>query len=118
MKKKYENRIILIIDDNEGFRLLLREELEPLGLFIVDYTLGQEAIDEVIAGLEYDIAFVDLVLEKDRLDGWYVQDKLRKIHKDKPVIVMSSERDPTGRVIDKYAFRKNPEPTLEKYLQR
>ncbi len=60
-------RRVLVVDDDEGTRRLLRFELEPYGLTVLEASDGREAL-AVARGGAPDAILLDVVMP--RLDGW------------------------------------------------
>ena len=66
---------ILIADDEESIRFVLREALEEDGCEVIDVDNGDAAFDALAAG-EFQIAFVDIRLPG--LTGLAVLDRLKR----------------------------------------
>ncbi|GAK60618.1 multi-sensor hybrid histidine kinase [Candidatus Vecturithrix granuli] len=66
---------ILIVDDHEDNRRVLREMLKPLGFHLVEAENGQEALDQV-AAVQPDLMLLDLKMPV--MDGYEVLTRLRE----------------------------------------
>ncbi len=86
---------VLVVDDDESTRRLLRFELEPYGLTVLEASDGREAL-EVARARSPDAILLDVVMP--RLDGWGTLRELKSSPATRsiPVIVHS--------VIDNRAF--------------
>ncbi|MEK4803333.1 response regulator [Oceanobacillus sp. FSL K6-0118] len=77
---------ILIVDDQMGIRLLLKEILKNEGYEIEEATTGKEAIDQISVN-SFDLMILDYKLPI--MDGTEVLEKLEKDNVEIPAIVMS-----------------------------
>lgn len=77
---------ILIVDDEQGIRDVLREYLELEGYEVDDAADGMEAIRKAKAK-DYDLIVMDVMMPK--LDGFSAVKEIRKT-KDTPVIMLSA----------------------------
>ncbi|MCR1835455.1 response regulator [Oceanobacillus caeni] len=77
---------ILIVDDQMGIRLLLKEILKNEGYEIEEATTGKEAIDRISVN-SFDLMILDYKLPI--MDGTEVLEKLEKDNVEIPAIVMS-----------------------------
>lgn len=77
---------ILIVDDQMGIRLLLKEILKNEGYEIEKATTGKEAIDQISVN-SFDLMILDYKLPI--MDGTEVLEKLEKDNVEIPAIVMS-----------------------------
>lgn len=78
---------ILIVDDNEPTRAVIREYIKPLGFMTSEARDGNDAIECIKQG-GIDGLILDLVMP-DR-DGLEVLVWLKSEHPDMPVVVMTS----------------------------
>lgn len=87
------NHSILIVDDNEFNRDLLRRNLEPEGYHIVMATNGVEAM-EVVSVERFDLVLLDLQMPE--MDGFTVLERLKTnpLLRDVPVVVVSALNEP------------------------
>ncbi len=82
-----EKKKILIVDDEEGIRLLYKEELEDQGFEITVASTGNEALKKL------DRSHVDLVLldiKMPGMDGVEVLRLIKEHNKDLPVILCTA----------------------------
>jgi CheY-like chemotaxis protein len=68
-------RSILVVDNEEPDRELLRQLLTPLGLELRSAASGHDALDLIAAGWRPDAMFVDLAMPG--IDGW---ETVRRVH--------------------------------------
>lgn len=83
MKKR-----VLVVDDEEGIRLLYKEELEDEGCEVILASSGEEALEKI-----KDKDYVDLVLldiKMSGMDGVEVLRRLKEKWKDLPVILCTA----------------------------
>ena len=86
---------VLIIDDEELIRNIIREYCRNEGFFTDEASNGLEAIDKVTNN-DYDIIVLDLMMPK--LDGYSFYGQLKKI-KDIPVIVLSARSEEADKLL-------------------
>lgn len=84
MKKK-----ILIIEDENGIRKVIRDFLSAEGFEIIEASDGQEGIDKFMED-EYDLVILDIMMPI--LDGWSVCRRIRK-KSDVPIIILTARGD-------------------------
>ena len=77
---------ILIVDDEQGIRDVLREYLELDGYEVGEAVDGMDAIKQAKAG-DYDLIIMDVMMPK--LDGYSAVKEIKK-DKDVPVIMLSA----------------------------
>lgn len=82
MKKK-----ILVVDDEEGLRLLYKEELEDEGNVVVLASSGAEALERLGDG-PVDLVLLDIKMPG--MDGVEVLRRLKERWKDLPVILCTA----------------------------
>jgi len=94
---------ILLTEDDENVRVVLRHALENFGYQVINANDGQEAIDvlEARAG-EIDLVILDVVLPKK--DGKEVYDAVRSLRPGLPVLFISGY---TADVIFKKGIYEN-----------
>ena len=80
---------ILIVDDEQGIRDVLREYLELEGYEVDDAADGMEAIRKAKAK-DYDLIVMDVMMPK--LDGYSAVKEIKK-DKDVPVIMLSARSE-------------------------
>ncbi len=88
-------RIALIVDDDESTRSLLRQELEPHGLALIEAADGKEGV-EIARKRKPDVVVLDVLMP--RMDGWTALRELKESPetRDIPVLIHS--------VVDSRAF--------------
>ncbi|MDF2668364.1 MAG: two-component system response regulator [Paenibacillus sp.] len=85
---------ILIVDDEERIRRLLRMYLEKEGFMIQEAEDGETALSKALDN-EYDLILLDLMLPG--IDGIEVCSRLRQV-KATPVIMLTAKGEETNRV--------------------
>ena len=65
---------VLVVDDEEGIRILCRVNLELGGFEVLEASDGVEALEKARAERP-DLVFLDLMMP--RMDGWQVLDELK-----------------------------------------
>ena len=87
-------RVVLIVDDEPGIRLLLRRYLEREGYRVVEATDGAAALQQ-LAAQPVDLAVVDVMMPK--VDGFELVRQLR-VSSDIPVILLTGKGEESARV--------------------
>ncbi len=78
---------ILVVDDEENIRLLLREELEDAGYLVLTAENGEQALD-LIRAESPDLVTLDIKMPGE--DGLMILRRIRETHYDLPVILYSA----------------------------
>ena len=79
---------ILVVDDEQSVRLLLRSMLRSIGFRIVDAEHGAEGIEVLRTHADtVDLVLLDLTMPG--LSGARVFEQMRKVHPDVPIVLMS-----------------------------
>jgi len=81
---------ILVVDDEEGIRLLYQDELKDAGYEVVTAASGEEAL-RIVEKQRPDLITLDIKMA--RMDGADFLQELRKVHRDLPVIVCTAYDD-------------------------
>ncbi|MGV3488956.1 MAG: response regulator transcription factor [Tuberibacillus sp.] len=89
-----KNATILVVDDEERIRRLLRMYLERENYIIEEAANGEDALEMSINN-DYDLILLDLMLPG--MDGIEVCEKLRE-HKATPVIMLTAKGEEANRV--------------------
>ncbi len=87
-------RVVLVVDDEPGIRLLLRRYLEREGYRVVEAADGAAAMVQ-FAAQPIDLAVVDVMMP--RLDGFELVRALRS-QSDVPVILLTGKGEESARV--------------------
>jgi len=85
---------ILVVDDEERIRRLLKMYLERENFFIDEADDGEQALDMALTN-DYDIILLDIMLPG--MDGIEVCQKIRE-HKATPIIMLTAKGEETNRV--------------------
>lgn len=85
---------ILVVDDEERIRKLVRMYLERNGFEVEEAEDGKEALDKAL-GNAYDLIILDLMLPG--MDGRKVCEEIRK-KSDVPVIMLTASGDESSRI--------------------
>ena len=82
---------VLLIDDDELFRLTTAKILEIAGFMATVATGGQEALDSLASGIIPDIILLDLNMPG--MDGIETLQRIRVLHADLPILIVSGQPD-------------------------
>ncbi|MBK8164531.1 MAG: response regulator [bacterium] len=89
-----ERPLVLVVDDDEDFRVQLGLQLEAAG-YAVTLAAGESAAEAVLAEVKPDLAIVDLMME--HADGGFVLSyRLKKRYPDVPVVMVTGVAHETG----------------------
>lgn len=88
---------ILVVDDDESIRDLLRAALERRGYVVLTASDGEEALD-MLGTVRPALLILDV--QMPRLDGWGVMQELRFRRLDIPVVVISALPDFARRAVE------------------
>jgi len=98
---------ILIVDDDDTLRLLLREMLQILGLEVAAASDGAEALALLAAGESFDLLITDIRMP-GHIDGPVLASSARALYPAMQVVVM------TGFGGERVAAIPNDTPVLKK----
>ena len=95
-----EKKRILLVDDEEDLRKMLKFRLEAVGYEVNEASDGQEALDKARSAWP-DLIILDLMLPK--IDGYKVcrMIKFDEKHKHKPVIMFTARAQEKDKLIGK-----------------
>ena len=112
---------LLVVDDFAVNRLVVRGELEPLGVSISDCASGPEALnlldDEQRQGRRFDLALLDFHMPE--MDGFELTRRLRELAatRDLPIVMLSSaDSSVQKRIADELGIRFLVKPIKRKEL--
>jgi two-component system chemotaxis sensor kinase CheA len=96
-KEKPEDYEVLIVDDSNMDRKIMRQALEPLGIKIIEAKDGVEAL-ELLKKNDVDAMLIDI--EMPRMDGYTLAQEIRKYNKYRklPLIAVTSRTTKSDRV--------------------
>ena len=86
---------ILVVDDEEKIRSIIRKYGEFEGYEIAEACDGMDAIEKVKANSDYDVIIMDVMMPE--LDGFSACSEIKKI-KDIPVIMLSARGEEYDRI--------------------
>jgi len=97
-KEKPEDYVILIVDDSNTDRKIMKKSIEPLGFTIKEATNGEEALSIIKNDTDIDAALVDI--EMPKMDGYTLAQEIRKYNRFKnlPLIAVTSRTTKSDRV--------------------
>jgi two-component system chemotaxis sensor kinase CheA len=97
-KEKPEDYVILVVDDSNTDRKIMRKSIEPLGFTIKEATNGEEALNIIKNDSNIDAALVDI--EMPKMDGYTLAQEIRKYNRFKnlPLIAVTSRTTKSDRV--------------------
>lgn len=81
---------ILVIDDEDSIRLLLRDELSEAGYEVMTASNGEEAL-ALVEETKPDLVTLDIKMP--HMDGVEFLRRLRQIHRDLPVVICTAYDD-------------------------
>jgi CheY-like chemotaxis protein len=81
-------KTLMVVDDNEDHRALMRELLEPLGFDIMLVESGEACLDLMAKGGSPDLFFVDIRMPG--MSGWELVARLREQAITAPIIMLSA----------------------------
>ncbi len=84
-----DSRAVLVVEDDDNTRLLIRMSLESAGYVVDEAVSGEEAVTMLEAG-HLPVAMVVDVALPGAIDGWGVREHVRAIDADTPVIIISA----------------------------
>jgi len=98
-KSSPEDYNVLVVDDSNTDRTIMKKALEPLGVTITEATNGVEALNLMKDGSKsFDAALIDI--EMPRMDGYTLASEIRKFNKFKmiPLIAVTSRTSRSDRM--------------------
>jgi signal transduction histidine kinase/CheY-like chemotaxis protein len=78
---------IVVVDDNEVQRELIRDLLEPLGFLVLSAGGGRECL-QIVEQISPNLILLDIAMPE--MDGWEVAQRLRRTPGKRPAILMLS----------------------------
>ena len=98
-----EKKKILVVDDEEDMRKLLRIRLEQEDFNVIDAVDGEEGLKKAEEELP-DLVILDIMMPK--MDGYTCLKEMRKLPKTKsiPVLMLSGKEE--EKVRDLFSFQK------------
>jgi signal transduction histidine kinase/CheY-like chemotaxis protein len=78
---------VLVVDDNEVQRILIRDLLEPLGFVVLSAASGRECL-QIVERTNPNLVLLDIAMPE--MDGWEVAQQLRRHHGKRPAILILS----------------------------
>src|SRR5919206_1812964 len=85
---------VLVIDDDETIRAVVRRIVEMAGANVTEATSGEEGLRALYSGRP-DVVMLDIGLPG--LDGWQVLERIRQLT-DVPVVMLSAHDDELEKV--------------------
>ena len=85
-----ERRKVLMVDDEERMRKLVRDFLVKKDFQVLEAGDGEEAIDVFFADKKIDLVILDVMMPK--MNGWEVLETIRKYSKV-PVILLTAKAE-------------------------
>ncbi|MCM2291010.1 ATP-binding protein [Allorhizobium sp. BGMRC 0089] len=80
-------RTLVVVDDNEDHRDLMREALTPLDFIVLTAASGPECLT-LIEGVEPDLFLVDISMPV--MNGWQLVERLRNLGQSAPILMLSA----------------------------
>jgi signal transduction histidine kinase/CheY-like chemotaxis protein len=82
-----ERRTIVVVDDNEDHRELMREVLSSMDFIVLTAQDGAECLS-LVEGIKADLFLIDILMPG--INGWELTAKLREIGQSAPIIMLSA----------------------------
>jgi len=93
-----ERKTVLVVDDDEDFRLQLQMQLQAEGFYVLTAD-SQAGAEEYLREVRFDLAVVDLMME--RMDaGFSLSRRLKRAEPPVPVILVTGVTGETGLAFD------------------
>ncbi|MCX5816641.1 MAG: response regulator [Proteobacteria bacterium] len=109
---------ILVVDDEENIRFLLKEELEDEGYLVELASNGFEAIDKV-KGTKFDVIVMDIKMPG--MDGIQALNEIKNMIKEQPVILCSAygefKQDFSSWISDAYVVKSADTSELKQTIK-
>ncbi|MEB2842822.1 response regulator [Rhizobiales bacterium RZME27] len=80
-------RTIVVVDDNEDHRELMREVLTPMDFVVLTAASGPECLT-LIEGVKPDLFLVDISMPG--MNGWQLVARLRELEQKAPIVMLSA----------------------------
>ena len=87
---------ILVVDDEERMRKILRDFLVAKDYIVLEAADGQEALEIMYTDNKIDLVILDVMMPK--MDGWQCCKEIRKFSKV-PVIMLTAKSDETDELL-------------------
>lgn len=87
---------ILVVDDEERMRKLLKDFLVRKQYQVVEASDGEQAIDLFVENNDFDLIILDVMMP--RMDGWEVCREIRKISKV-PIIMLTAKGEESDELL-------------------
>ena len=84
-EKKYR---IMIVDDEDNIRLLIKEELEDAGYEVVDVPNAKKALEILEEDNNFDLISIDI--EMPDMNGLELAEEIRKNYPEKKIILLTA----------------------------
>jgi len=84
--------VVLVVDDDEDYRALVRGMLERDRYFVIEAANGQEALDVLSSGAAPAIRLIILDLAMPEMSGWQLVERVREdpVFSRIPILVASA----------------------------
>ncbi|MCX8281487.1 ATP-binding protein [Phyllobacterium sp. 0TCS1.6C] len=82
-----QRRTIVVVDDNEDHREMVREILAPLDFVVLTAASGPECLT-LIEGVKADLFIIDISMPQ--MNGWQLVSRLREAGDKSPIIMLSA----------------------------
>ncbi len=89
-----ENKLILIVDDDEDYLFQMKHNVEKFGFKVITAE-SQEEAEEILKDTRPDLAIYDLMMETDD-SGFVLCYQTKKKYPDVPIIIATSVAAETG----------------------
>ena len=95
--ERFDDRTVLLVDDDPRNMLVLSEVLEEKGFEVVDACNGKVAIEKLEANPQVDIILMDIMMPE--MDGYEATKRIRSVRKwrDLPIMALTAKAMSTDR---------------------
>ncbi len=99
VKEKPSDYFVLVVDDSQMDRNIMKKAMNPMGISVVEATNGQEALNIIKSG-DYSFDAILIDIEMPRMDGYTLAGEIRKYSKYKnlPLIAVTSRTSKSDRL--------------------
>ena len=80
---------LLYVEDDESLQFVTQDNLEIAGYEVLGISNGSDAIKQIEAGIEFDLAILDVMLPG--VDGFTIAEKIRDLHPEVPILFLSAK---------------------------
>jgi CheY-like chemotaxis protein len=91
-----QHKKVLVVDDNATNRMILRKQLEFWKIAAIAVESGEEALGVLSTQHDFDLVITDMHMPQ--MDGVQLAQRIKKVHKHLPIILLSSVGDEKNKL--------------------